>query len=476
MFTQIAQGKLAGSFINVSVVDGVERMYYFRKIPRYPLVVADGIGMQSILENHQRAKEALWIQAMAVSLLIIVLAFALTRYLKHIRMAMLERRSAQARAEDRSEQLNAIFALSPDGFISFDQSHRIKYASPTFHRLTGLANEGLIGMDEDEFSQYLRQICSESAPFLGISSIRKLNSEGQNRQIIELAGKSSRVLEVGLRESQAQSVSQILYFRDITYETQVDRMKSEFLSTAAHELRTPMASIYGYSELMLARDFNEDEVHEFLKIIYAQSERMISIINELLDLARIESRHGKDFDLKRLDLARFLEECVHGYILPAGRLTPHLQFGSTRAFINADSNKLTQALNNVLSNAYKYSPNGGDIEVTLIVPDQSHHNAPTKPQRVGICVTDHGIGMTEYQLSRMFERFYRADTSGRIPGTGLGMSIVREIVQIHGGEVVISSQLGTGTSVTLWLPISQSINAGLPNDAVENNNEMENLA
>jgi signal transduction histidine kinase len=76
----------------------------------------------------------------------------------------------------------------------------------------------------------------------------------------------------------------------------------------------------------------------------------------------------------------------------------------------------------------------------------------------------------------MFERFYRADTSGRIPGTGLGMSIVREIVQIHGGEVVISSQLGTGTSVTLWLPISQSINAGLPNDAVENNNEMENLA
>jgi signal transduction histidine kinase len=112
-----------------------------------------------------------------------------------------------------------------------------------------------------------------------------------------------------------------------------------------------------------------------------------------------------------------------------------------------DRKKLTQAISNVLSNAYKYSPNGGAVEIELL-----EENKEERSGQVGICITDHGIGMTPEQCSRVCERFYRADTSGKIPGTGLGMSIVKEIVELHGGKVSLVSKIGQGTSVTLWIP------------------------
>jgi signal transduction histidine kinase len=264
--------------------------------------------------------------------------------------------------------------------------------------------------------------------------------------LIELAGPGNRVLEVGLRLSQAENVSQILYLRDVTHETEVDRMKSEFLSTAAHELRTPMASIYGYSELLLMSDFDENERKEMLSTIFRQSELMASIINELLDLARIEARRGKDFVLERLALQELVSEAVAGYKLPDGRDAPLVQASSEALLVRVDRKKIQQALLNVLSNAYKYSPRGGAISVSFL--QEVHHSVG----RFGIEVRDHGIGMRPEELARVFERFYRADSTGKIPGTGLGMSIVREIVEIHGGEVNVASQLGEGTTVTIWLP------------------------
>ncbi|NTV10937.1 MAG: sensor histidine kinase, partial [Zoogloea sp.] len=110
--------------------------------------------------------------------------------------------------------------------------------------------------------------------------------------------------------------------------------------------------------------------------------------------------------------------------------------------VNIDSSKMQQALTNVLSNAYKYSPDGGEIVLEGLV--QEHE--------IGIRVSDHGMGMTPEQCARAFERFFRADTSGRIPGTGLGLSLVKEILEIHGGRVELTSEYGIGTQITLWLP------------------------
>jgi signal transduction histidine kinase len=114
--------------------------------------------------------------------------------------------------------------------------------------------------------------------------------------------------------------------------------------------------------------------------------------------------------------------------------------------VRADRDKLAQAIANVLSNAYKYSPSGGDV-ILRWVEDEGCAWA-------GLQISDAGIGMTPQQLSRVSERFYRADASGNIPGTGLGMSIVKEIVELLGGRLALESELGRGTTVTLWLPLA----------------------
>ncbi len=365
-----------------------------------------------------------------------------------------ERHAAEARIRDRTEQLNAIFSLSPDAFVSFDAARCVKYVSPAFQRMTGLDETSVVGLDEAAFSHRLAAECSAQAPFPGMTALRsaaaspaKAGPAGSPRQLIEVTAAGGRVLEVGVRLSDAETVSQILYFRDVTYETEVDRMKSEFLSTAAHELRTPMASIYGFSELLMSGRLAEAKKQESIGAIYRQSRLMISIVNELLDLARIDARGGKDFDFQPLVLDALLVETLSNFKAPEGRSAPRLQTTGVEQRVKADRLKLMQAIGNVLSNAYKYSPDGGEVSVT-VVQDRASNGA--KP-RVGIRVQDPGIGMTPEQLSRVSERFYRADASGKIPGTGLGMSIVKEIIELHEGEMVLSSEPGRGTTVTLWL-------------------------
>ncbi|MFZ4479164.1 MAG: ATP-binding protein [Rhodoferax sp.] len=366
---------------------------------------------------------------------------------------------ALGRIRDRTAQLNVIFELSPDGFISFDAAQRVKYASPAFFRMTSLEADEIIGLDEATFFTRLARACVDPSLFPSVASLKAGASEEdrpapgkatktikavseRRRQLIEMAGPGKHVLEIRLRLSEAQTVSQILYFRDVTHETEVDRMKSEFLSHAAHELRTPMASIYGYSELMLAQQFDEPERQEFLEIIHRQCEMMISIINELLDLARIDDRRGKDFRFESVDAGALVREVAADFGVPSGQQAALIELPTAFWRVRADPKKLMQAVRNILSNAYKYSPQGGKVAISLV---------DEWPVRVGIRVADHGIGMTPEQAARVFDRFYRVDASGNIPGTGLGMSIVKEIIELHGGEVEMQSQIGAGTTVTLWL-------------------------
>ncbi len=388
-----------------------------------------------------------------------VMSRAIAERVEQLTRANEETARIAASLQDRTEQLNAIFDLSPDGFVSFDAQSHVKYANPAFFRMTGLESTEIIGLDEVIFSARLAKGCLDPGAFPNLAELKSelaasnplgrgessLPAMKRQRQLIELAGPGNHVLELGLRLSTAETVSQILYFREVTHETEVDRMKSEFLSHAAHELRTPMASIFGYAEMMMAQRFSEDEQEEFLGIIHRQCGLMIAIINELLDLARIDDRRGKDFKFSSIDASQLVREVIADFGVPAGQQTAVLDTPAQACWVRADASKLMQAVRNILSNAYKYSPGGGVVSISVI-------NAGSDSQAsVGIRVTDHGLGMTSEQAARICERFYRVDTSGNIPGTGLGMSIVKEIMELHGGQVEIQSQLGAGTSVTLRL-------------------------
>lgn len=365
-----------------------------------------------------------------------------------------DRKEAQAKLREHSQQMSAIFSLSPDAFVSFDMSGHVSYISPAWSHLTGMSGHGLIGTDEVTFSDRLFERCVPGQAVCSLAALRPMDHaeahEGEavdgGRVVIEMKPPARRMLEVRLSRSEGGTVSQVLHLRDVTHETEVDQMKSAFLSMAAHELRTPMASIYGFTELLLTRELKPEKQKDLLSRIYRQSEAMAAIINELLDLARIEARQGKDFSFKAINLADLVGDVIRDFKHPQDRQAPLTEWPDEPIMVWVDRQKMQQATLNVLSNAYKYSPNGGDVHVRVVAQDL--HGKP----HVGVQIEDHGLGLSPEQLARVGERFYRADKSGSIPGTGLGVTIVKEIIELMGGHVAMSSEQGQGSTFTLWLP------------------------
>lgn len=250
--------------------------------------------------------------------------------------------------------------------------------------------------------------------------------------------------ERSLRDDRGNSTELVMYFRDITHQRELDQMKSDFLATAAHELRTPLASVYGFAELLLQFDHDAETRRDMLETIHKQASYLVDMLNELLDLARIEARSGKDFEIRRQPLRPLLKDAIDGFLPEDGLRRIVADLPEMLPVVAADSTKLQQVLNNVLSNAFKYSPENGDVHFSVTADDDA----------VRIAITDKGMGMTPEQVANVFERFYRADKSGAIPGSGLGMSLVREIISIHGWDIGIDSEPGRGTTVTIVIPLA----------------------
>ncbi len=351
---------------------------------------------------------------------------------------------ATAQLEERNAQLDALFMLSPDGFVAFDGDGLVQFANPAFYRITGLSAGEVVGRDERALEKALLARVERSSAAFRLQEAFTAEAYEQPL-LLNLSIPQWRCVQVLGVENTTTTVGRILYFRDVTREVEVSRMKSEFLSHAAHELRTPMTSILGFSELLMLKSFPAEKRQEIIETIHRQTRWLVDIINELLDLARIEARRGKDFNLESLDLRDVVDPVLAGLAFDRTRWPVRWQRPEADFKVMADPAKLRQALLNLISNAQKYSPDGGEIVVTL----------RTDGGRFGIEVADHGLGMTPNQLASFGERFWRADTSGKTPGTGLGVSIVREIVELHGGSLETTSEPGVGTRVSLWLPAEQ---------------------
>lgn len=338
---------------------------------------------------------------------------------------------------ERTARLNATFNLSPDGFAVFDSAGELIASNPALRAMVGEVPSWCSLL---RFDVWFKNLCDDFDSYRSITEVWNDNV----KQTIVLARPTRKVLEREIRRNLGGSGETFIYFRDVTHQYEVDRIKSEFLATAAHELRTPLASILGYTELMIHRRYSEEKQKDLLQTVHRQGTLLSNLIQELLDLSRIEARQGKDFHIQPTPLAGIVHAAVNGI--------SHLELGRQvmvgelpELHVMADASKIEQALTNLLGNAFKYSPGGGEVrlEVETVVRDGEDH--------VVLRVQDHGMGMSPEQLSRAFERFYRADSSGNIPGTGLGLNLVKEIAEIHGGTVDLSSEPGVGTVASLWL-------------------------
>lgn len=228
-----------------------------------------------------------------------------------------------------------------------------------------------------------------------------------------------------------------------------EQQRRDYFRTAAHELRTPMASILGFSELLLKREFDAATGRELLGIIHTQSTRLVGVINQLLDLARIEAGGPDERQCATLALSGLVQDALAAALPAARREQAELAIAPALPCVAGNAPRLAQALANILANAARFSAPGSRITVTA--------SAAARDGRPGasVAIRDHGIGMTAAQQARMFEAFYRAGENPAMEGVGLGLALARAILDLHGGAIDVASRSGAGTTVTVWLPAAQ---------------------
>ncbi|WP_409299861.1 ATP-binding protein [Peribacillus sp. SCS-155] len=235
----------------------------------------------------------------------------------------------------------------------------------------------------------------------------------------------------------------ILVHRDITKEYEVDQMKSEFVSTVSHELRTPLASVLGFTELMLNKILKPERQMKYLQTIHNEAKRLTSLINDFLDVQRMES--GKQtYEKKYVDLKPIIGKIAENQAINTKLHTLEVQTHLSESIVLGDKSKIEQVITNLVSNAIKYSPDGGNITITLYENDND----------IKVAIKDEGLGIPKESLKNLFQKFYRVDNSDRrtIGGTGLGLSIVDEIMKAHNGSVSVESEYGKGSTFIISFP------------------------
>ncbi len=240
----------------------------------------------------------------------------------------------------------------------------------------------------------------------------------------------------------------ILVFHDITELRRLEKMRQDFVANVSHELRTPISSIKGYAETLLDGALaDKDNAKEFISIICQDADRLASLINDLLDLSKIESGKLK-MSFEALDPGVLIKRAITVIDNQAKAKSISLKVNIPQSLpkIKADETRFSQVMINLLDNAIKYSAEGSVAVISAQVVDNV----------LQIDLSDTGIGISEEDLPRIFERFYRADKarSRELGGTGLGLSIVKHIVSAHGGQVWVKSKLGVGSTFSFTIPLA----------------------
>ena len=339
----------------------------------------------------------------------------------------------------RALELERVFRGSPFGMVTFDATGRVRLLSPAFLKLLALPGTRLMGATQAELVAALSQA-------LGVADTPLAWPEADAHVRWELPGEPVRILDVSLFHLGKVTGEQIAFFRDVTAEQTESATKSQFLAMAAHELRTPMGSICGFTELLLMRNYSREEARPMLETVLRQAMRLSTLLNDLLDLSQMDAMGAHAFPVGPVGLEGVMQRAVQVAVMPGSGRSIEVQLPPGSPRVQGNATKLEQVLINLLSNAIKYSPGGGVVRLRA--------EADAASGACRIAVSDTGLGLSEAHRARLFTRFFRADPSGPIPGTGLGLVIVKELVERMGGHIDVESELGVGTTFILTLRLS----------------------
>jgi hypothetical protein len=347
----------------------------------------------------------------------------------------------------RMSFINRLLSSMGEGVLVADLTGRIVFANREAAQLFGCEENEMIGAYFDEF---LIARCRLD-PLESREAIRSV-LDGRSAQLeFEIRAAEPRycslllsALTLGAHPGKAIGV--VALISDITRRVELDRLKTETLQLVAHELRTPLTSIQGLSDVLLKFPVAADESNEMLRTIHSEALRLGETINRYLDLTRLESG-AQPLHLTPVSCRELIADCIRNLAVFAAerRVRLNAQISPSVPILQADAQLLAQAVNNLLGNAIKYSP----PETEVVAAAELNHS------HVMISVRDQGFGIPEAARARIFEKFYRLerDTASGVVGTGLGLPLVKEIVEQHGGQVTCESAPTTGSTFTIHLPL-----------------------
>lgn len=330
----------------------------------------------------------------------------------------------------------AILQNMTDGLIAFDTGGRIIHINPTAKRLLNLAD-----IESMTFNDIFTRL--EADIRMGdLLYIEDLNAAEREIVVGDVVIKAHFVV---FRDEQNKTNGILCVFHDVTRQQKLDAARREFVANVSHELRTPLTAVKSYAETVQDMVSDNQTASRFTETIINETDRMTRIVKDLLVLSRLD--HSKELQYTRFPVDELIEGVVKTMSLVAQEHGHVLRFAKSTGLpvFYGDRDRLEQVLYNIISNAIKYTPHGGLIEVS----------AGKIYNDLYIKVKDNGIGIPKEDLERIFERFYRVDKarSRESGGTGLGLAIAREIVEQHGGKITLTSQPGKGTEVIISLPV-----------------------
>jgi PAS domain S-box-containing protein len=352
--------------------------------------------------------------------------------------------------EEQKERLSVTFESISDAIVAVGNNKLVSIFNKKAEQLTGVVMSDAVGKPFGSVLHFIDELNNKriNNPIDEAFEEGKTVKSTGSPMILKSTGEKTPVSfsAAPITKTEGDIIGVVLIIRNVSHEREVERMKTDFISSVSHELRTPLTSIKALNAAMLRdKEMPEETREQFLNVIEEDTVRLGGLIEELLEVARIEAGTMK-LDIDNVDVKEVVEE-VRTCIAPlAGEKQIELvtEIAETVPVINADRSRIVSVFTNLVNNAVKFTPEAGRVEVLVTATFDG----------VQIEVKDTGIGIPESAIDKIFDRFYRVDRPGtEIQGTGIGLAIVHKIVELHNGMIKVESEPGNGSKFTVTLPL-----------------------
>ncbi|WP_312470707.1 cell wall metabolism sensor histidine kinase WalK [Neobacillus sp.] len=348
---------------------------------------------------------------------------------------------AQAMTEGERRKLSSVLSYMTDGVIATDRKGRVILINDPAAEMLNVSRETVL-----------------TQPIVSLLSLEDTNSfedllEEKDSLILDYSTKTERYFlraNFSVIQKETGFVNGLIaVLHDITDQEKIDAERREFVANVSHELRTPLTTMRSYLEALADGAWQDEEIApNFLEVTRTETERMIRLVNDLLQLSKMDST---DYLLNKewVNFVNFYHRIIDRFEMAKEQnVTFKRKLPDHAIFVEIDEDKMTQVLYNIISNALKYSPEGG--QVTFSIKEEE--------DKIIVSVSDQGVGIPKENIGKIFDRFYRVDKARtrKLGGTGLGLAIAKEMVNVHGGAIWVTSKEGKGTKISFSLPYERS--------------------